>query len=408
MKKLVIIFFIGIIIVVSSSLFMFDFGSEKSISDLKRQTEFLESKHEYEQAANLFDAILKIDPDDDLALNGKKQADQIMQTNPTYSDSLLSHTNTIDKSILSLPILSKSDQTLKSNSLVVPNDQIVSEDSPVQIKSAVTDEILEADRLYDEQKYAQALSLYNFVLADGFLNLHALNGKANSQLALQQFDESIATFETVLVLYPDNIDALNGKSYALYLKALNMSHPGFLYDSVHGYEKTLQVDPENFNALVGIASSLSALERYDEATEYYLNALSLDPDHINVKNGLFSLWIKLGNNEARSFYFDNAIDYFDKVLKIDPDNLEALLAKASSYAEWGKSEEKYFSHSEMTYSEILELHPNNTKALSGMGYVLSEQLEFEHALFYYEKALEIDPENVNAKSGKNFTSKRIT
>ena len=408
MKKLVIVFFIGIVLVASSSLLVFNFGDEKSISDLKRQTEFLESKNEYEQTTDIFNTILEIDPDNDFALNGKKQTAQITQTNSISSDSLLSNTDTINKSTLPLPALSKSDQNLKSNSLVVPNDHIVSEDSAVQIKSTITDELLEANRLYDEQKYTQALSLYNFILADDSLNLHALNGKANSQLSLQQFDESIATFETILVLYPDNVNTLNGKSYALYLKALSMNLPGLLYDSVHGYEKTLQVDSENFNALVGIASSLSALERYDEATEYYLNALSLDPDHINAKNGLFSLWIKLGNNEARFFYFDNAIDYFDRVLKLDPDNLEALLAKASSYAEWGKSKEKYFSNSEMIYSEILELHPNNTRALSGMGYVLSEQLEFERALFYYEKALEIDPENVNAKSGKSFVSQRIT
>lgn len=131
------------------------------------------------------------------------------------------------------------------------------------------------------------------------------------------------------------------------------------------------------NALVGIASAFTALERYDEAIYYYEETLSIDPDHQNAKNGLFNLWIKLGNNEAKFFYFDSAIPYFDKVLEIDPKNLNALLAKASSYTEWGKTKQKHYVTSENIYTQVLEYYPNNTQALTGKGYVLSEQLEFE-------------------------------
>jgi|GEM_PF-4033781 len=49
-----------------------------------------------------------------------------------------------------------------------------------------------------------------------------------------------------------------------------MTLPGIFYDSIHGYEKTLKIDPKNLNALVGVASALTSLERYDEAIDYYV------------------------------------------------------------------------------------------------------------------------------------------
>jgi len=275
------------------------------------------------------------------------------------------------------------------------------------MNSLMIDETMHIDKSYDEEKYFEILSAHNDVLLNDPSNLSALSGKAQSLLFLKQFDDAIDTFETILSIYPNNINALNGKAYSYYLKAYDMMLPGIFYDSVHGYEKTLGIDPKNINALVGIASALTSLERYDEAVDYYMEALSVDADHSNARNGLFGLWIKLGNDEANYFKFASAIEYFDKVLEIDPENLEALLAKASSYTEWGKSKEKYYDTSENLYASILEYYPNNTRALTGMGYVLSEQLEFGKALFYYNQSLKIDPDNINAQAGKSFVLKHM-
>ena len=78
---------------------------------------------------------------------------------------------------------------------------------------------------------------------------------------------------------------------------------------------------------------MTALERYDEAIQYCKEALSVDPDNNNAKNGLINLWVKLGNEELKFFYFDTAIPYFDNALEIDPTHLNALLSKAGAYAD---------------------------------------------------------------------------
>ena len=55
----------------------------------------------------------------------------------------------------------------------------------------------------------------------------------------------------------------------------------------------------------------------------------------------------------------------------------------------------------------MEIYPNNTGTLVGMGHVLNEQLKFEEALPYYERALEIDPEHFNAQRGKSLALRHV-
>jgi tetratricopeptide (TPR) repeat protein len=112
-----------------------------------------------------------------------------------------------------------------------------------------------------------------------------------------------------------------------------MKFPEIFYDSLHVCQNPLKVDSKNIDALVGIVSILYVLERYDEAINYYNKILTVDRNNKNAKNGLFSLWINLGNYESQFSYFDSAITYFDKILKHDPKNPPSLLVMTASYAE---------------------------------------------------------------------------
>lgn len=441
MRRLIYIFFVVIIAIGIIGFLGFSLNDEELLNDFKKEAEFLIEKNEYEkaifyydkillnepnsiktllekanalmflnefeQAIKIFDIVLELDPANNHAQESRILATQKININSIQYNSIEQDVKLVVTDPLSESLNLESALKLNEQSDFVLDELLISQKLQSMTKSSITDEIIEANKLYEEKKYSEALLLYDAVLLDDTSNVYALNGKGGTLLSLKQFDNSIATFEHTLQLYPDNINALNGKAYAYYLKAISMRLPGIFYDSVHAYRNTLEVDSKNINALVGIASALESLERYDEAINYYHEALSVDPDNKNAKNGLFSLWINLGNYEAQFFYFDSAITYFDKVLEHDPKNLPALLAMAASYAEWGKSKEQYYDTSESIYTEILESYPNNTLALVGKGYVLSEQLQFEKSLQYYERSLEIDPENVNAQAGKTFVLNRL-
>ena len=335
----------------------------------------------------------------------------VFTNNDSSSDDLKKQTDF--QSSKSDPILTESEIFELNPILNNSTDIILDEPSfyenlqPSIQSSIITPEIIEANELYEEKKYVEALSLYDSVLSSDPTNLYALNGKAGTLLSLKEFDDSIATFERTLQLYPDNVNAINGKAYAFYLKAFPYELPGLFYESIHTYHKSLQLDPKNLNALNGMASALTALERYDEAIQYFNEALSVDPDNNNARNGLINLWIKRGNAEVHFFYFEPAIAYFDKALELDPTNLNALLSKAGAYTEWGKSKQVHYTTAEKMFDEILQLYPDNSQALLGMGYVLNEQLEFERALPYYERALEIDPDSFNGQRGKSLTMRHL-
>lgn len=396
------IFIIGVVTISIISISWFISNDKEYLNDFEQQAEFLTSKNEYEKAIFYYDKILLNDPDNTFALKGKelvtqKMLEKSIEYKSAQQDTQISHSKSLTESF-------ELDSTLKINEQInnAFEASFIYSDLQYAPESSITREIIEANKLFEEERYDEALLLYETVLTSNPSNLYALNGKGGTLLSLKQFDASIATFDTTLQFYPNNVNALNGKAYAYYLKAFSMVLPGLFYDSVHVYQKSLEIDPKNMNALIGIASTYAALERYDEAIHYYEKALSVDPDHKNANNALFNLWIKLGNNEVKFFYFDSAITFFDKVLEIDPNNLNALLAKAGAYTEWGKSKEKHYTTAENMYASILEIYPNNTQALVGIGYVLNEQLEFERALIYYEKALEIDPDYPNAQRGKSL------
>ena len=420
MRLLLFVFFVGITSVTIIGFLVFNSSDNDQLDDFKKQADFLTSNNEYERAIFYCDEILLIEPNSSkillekanalVSLNKFEQAietfDIILNLDPDDDDAQTGRTLAQEKMLMP-PIVSEHIITINKETIAPLNASSIYQQLQPPVKSSITKEIIEANKFYDEKKYHEALSLYESVLSSDPTNLYALNGKAGTLLSLKQFDDSISTFENTLQIYPDNVNALNGKAYAYYLKAFPMVLPGLFYDSVHTYQKTLEIDPKNMNALVGIASSLGALERYDEATHYYREALSVDPDHKNARNSLFSLWIKLGNEELKFFYFDSAIAYFDKVLEMDPNNLNALLSKAGAYTEWGKSKEKHYVTAENMYNEILEIYPNNTQTLVGKGYVLNEQLKFEEALPYFEKALEIDPDHFNAQRGQSLALRHI-
>ena len=98
--------------------------------------------------------------------------------------------------------------------------------------------------------------------------------------------------------------------------------------------------------------------------------------------------------------YEEAIKYYDKILEIDPEDQKALLNKGSVLKNLERYEEaiKY-------YDKILEIDPNNVKALANKGIAFAYLQEYEDALIMIDKALLLDPDNEFVKGEKaNFLS----
>ena len=108
-------------------------------------------------------------------------------------------------------------------------------------------------------------------------------------------------------------------------------------------------------------------------------------------NGLLQKGLEL-NNASK---YDEAIPYFDKVLEIEPNNTKALILKGVMLGQLNQSQQaiSYFD-------KVLEIDPKNVAALSNKGSALLQNHQYNESITYFDKVLEIDPKNVAALSNK--------
>ena len=98
--------------------------------------------------------------------------------------------------------------------------------------------------------------------------------------------------------------------------------------------------------------------------------------------------------------YEEAILYYDHILEINPNDEKALLNKGSVLIELDRIEEA-IKH----YERIIEINPNNVKALASKGIALAHLQEYNDALVMIDKALLLDPDNEIVKGKKaNFLS----
>ena len=137
--------------------------------------------------------------------------------------------------------------------------------------------------------------------------------------------------------------------------------------------------------------------QFEEGIIYFDKILESDPQNVNA---LQNKGVALGNLERHS----EAIYHFDKVLEIDPNNTDALNNKGAALVNLER-------HSEAIYhfDKVLEIDPNNTAALNNIGAVFINLVNYGEALPYFDRVLELDPENqVAINSKKDIQTYPIT
>lgn len=231
-------------------------------------------------------------------------------------------------------------------------------------------------------------------------------------IRLHKDDEAITALEKILTIEPTSTKAyfLLGRLYYL---------QGAFDASLSAYNKAQALKPEGSPELWNNLGLLYAkMERYDEAKEvymkalslrsaypqvyynlgllaykqkefdraqgYYEEAISLRPDYHQAYHNLALVFTKLGEN-------DKAIAAYIKVLEVKPDSVRDKLSLAVRY-----SKVKEYNKARAIYEAILDKDSSYFTAWLNLGLVHYQQKEYQHSLEALEKAVELEPESEKA------------
>src|SRR5438445_1391800 len=132
----------------------------------------------------------------------------------------------------------------------------------------------------------------------------------------------------------------------------NLFDKGNYTDAISYYDKALQINSTDINALYNKALALDNLGRLDEAITYYDKVLAISPNDIDTLNNKALAVDSQGKH-------DQAIIYYDRILAINPTDTDALYNKGLALDSLGKHDEAI-----SYYKQVLAINPKDTGALS--------------------------------------------
>lgn len=265
--------------------------------------------------------------------------------------------------------------------------------------------------------------------------------QGNTLMALQRYDEAIASLDQALKLKPDYADAWLEKGHALaqlqrYPQALdaydealklNFDHAEAWYrraiilnkmnryqDAIAALNKTLDLQPEFTEAWSEKAYALTQLQHYEEALEIYNRILKFQQNSA-------SYWFHRAQLLNRLHRYPDGLAALENAIELKPDYPEALVERAKTFGKmqryedalsaldqslattselpvaWGERgsllvELERYDEAIASLDKAVQLKPDYSEAWYYRGMALEKTQQSEAALTAFDKAVQIKPD----------------
>ncbi|NEO74928.1 ABC transporter substrate-binding protein [Moorena sp. SIO4G3] len=107
----------------------------------------------------------------------------------------------------------------------------------------------------------------------------------------------------------------------IFQQATTHYQKGEITKAIGLYEEVVELNPNHFSAIFGLAEGYLELGEFEKAVTYYQRAYKVD--QIRNQDGLVRSLINYGNDLIEQQEYTTAREQFQQVLEIDPDNLSA-------------------------------------------------------------------------------------
>jgi predicted O-linked N-acetylglucosamine transferase (SPINDLY family) len=259
--------------------------------------------------------------------------------------------------------------------------------------------------LVDQPKHAQALHLLGAALSqqgnhteglrfiDAALQIEGQsasihNSRGNVLLALQRFDEAVASYDNAIALKSDFAEAFCNRGAALQeLKRFD--------EALASYDKAIALKPDYAEALCNRGLALQELKRFDEAVVSCDKAIALKPDYAEA-------FYNCGLGLQRLKRFDEALVSYDKAIALKSDFTDAFCNRAAALRELKRLDEALAS-----YDQAIALKSDVAEAFYSRGIVQHELKRFEEALASFDKAIALKPGYADAFNNRGVALQEL-
>lgn len=183
-------------------------------------------------------------------------------------------------------------------------------------------------------------------------------------------------------------DPLNPK---LYLDLGNIYYENqMLSDALLSYQKVINLEKNNFEALLKSGDIYLQMNEYQKAEKAYTNALNINLASKETKSGLLKLYLKQEKD-------DLAIDVAQKIIVSDKSNIEVHKTLKELYQKTSRETESIKELETLT-----NLLPHDEEILLELAALYESKENYEEALNCYNKILRTNPNNIDAKFGSGI------
>jgi tetratricopeptide (TPR) repeat protein len=186
--------------------------------------------------------------------------------------------------------------------------------------------------------------------------------------------EASKQFEKSLEKDPDNL-IFKEKLALLLIKMEDLSRAQTLL------EELLEVDENNFRALINQGEIAQRRNRYDEAKKFYQQVLEIKENNIEALISLAQISFQVDQD------LEKTKDYSQRVLHVDDSNLTGMLLNAEASAYTGEAQ-----HAADLYRRLVRYQPAMVQHMMEVGRQLLAFGKWEDAAIIFESAMIVAPQ----------------
>ena len=152
------------------------------------------------------------------------------------------------------------------------------------------------------------------------------------------------------------------------------------------------------------AKKLKNDKKYEESIKVLEHIFKEKPQSDDIKKELLNVLFSYGVYLSDEFVmeFEKAIKYFNKILEIDPNNYRAIYNIGIAHFNMGD-----MNNAMKAYNNAIRIKSDYKHCYYNIGLIYEVNENLKEALKFYKKALEINPKFIYALQAKKFVKERL-